>query len=362
MWSGVPRPPAARPAGGSHTQRRRPRRARAIDLELSGGVDDVPDADAQAPVDAETGAPAGLPPGRPVDLPGRGTTWVHEAPGPPGAPALLLLHGWTVTGGLNWFPSFPVLARSFRVVSVDHRGHGRGVRAEHRFRLTDCADDAAALADVLGLDTFVPVGYSMGGPVAQLLWKRHHDRVRGLVLCATSRNFGGTPIERVMFSAIGGLSLAARLTPVPWRRELHDRLALRRYDDSELGRWARREIARNDPRAIIEAGHALGRYSSHEWIEEVDVPTGVIVTEHDTVVPPERQRRLAAAVPGAVTYAVAGDHGACVMRPDLFVPALVRACAQVTGVDPGDVALPPVAEPDGDEPARRPEPGTGPAA
>ena len=55
-----------------------------------------------------------------------------------------------------------------------------------RFRLADCADDAAALLDVLGIDQAIVVGYSMGGPIAQLLWHRHPEKVAGLVLCATS--------------------------------------------------------------------------------------------------------------------------------------------------------------------------------
>jgi 3-oxoadipate enol-lactonase len=277
------------------------------------------------------GRPDGLPAGRAVELPGRGMTWVHEAPGPAGAPTLLLLHGWSVTAGINWFPSFPALADDYRVIALDHRGHGRGLRADERFRLEDCADDVAALADVLGIERLVPVGYSMGGPIAQLLWRRHPDLVAGLVLCATSRNFRGTPMERALFSAFGGLSVAARVTPVPWRREISARYALRRYDDSELGRWARQQVAHNDPRALIEAGHALGRYSSHEWIAGVDVPTAIVVTELDPVVPPERQRRLADSIPHAATWSVAGDHSACVMRPQQFVPALVDACAHVTG-------------------------------
>src|SRR5438132_3426601 len=47
------------------------------------------------------------------------------------------------------------------------RGHGDGIRAGSRFRLEDCADDIAALAEVLGIGRFVAVGYSMGGMVAQ---------------------------------------------------------------------------------------------------------------------------------------------------------------------------------------------------
>src|SRR4051794_13728003 len=102
-----------------------------------------------------------LPPGRAVELPGRGTTFVREVEGPPGAPTVVLLHGWTATADLNWFPSFGPLGRRFHVVALDHRGHGRGIRTSAPFRLEDCADDVVALGDVLGLDRFVVAGYSM---------------------------------------------------------------------------------------------------------------------------------------------------------------------------------------------------------
>src|SRR5690349_23831945 len=49
-----------------------------------------------------------------------------------------------------------------------------------RVRLADCADDAAALLETLGTGPVIAVGYSLGGPVAQLLWKRHPDLVSGL--------------------------------------------------------------------------------------------------------------------------------------------------------------------------------------
>src|SRR5690554_3853978 len=81
-------------------------------------------------------------PGRQLDLPGRGTTFVRELDGPADAPTLLLLHGWTATADLNFFGVLPELAGHYRVVTIDHRGHGRGIRARQRFSLEDCADDA----------------------------------------------------------------------------------------------------------------------------------------------------------------------------------------------------------------------------
>src|SRR5436305_4791921 len=151
------------------------------------------------------------PPGRTVEVPGRGDTFVYEMEGPPGAPVVFLVHGLVATTQLNWFPAFPVLADRYRVVATDLRGHGRGFPAGNRFRLSDCADDIIAVADALGIERIIPVGYSLGGPVAQLVWHRHRDRVDGLVLAATSRNFGGTLRERTWYRIVPGIVAGARL-------------------------------------------------------------------------------------------------------------------------------------------------------
>ena len=91
---------------------------------------------------------------------------------------VLLLHGWTANADLNYFTCYRPLGEHFRVVAIDHRGHGRGIRKRKAFRLEDCADDAAALCDLLGIDRVIPIGYSMGGTIAQLMWRRHPQLVR----------------------------------------------------------------------------------------------------------------------------------------------------------------------------------------
>lgn len=109
--------------------------------------------------------------------------------GPPGAPTILLLHGWLATGALNWYQCFAPLAGQATVITIDHRGHGRGIRSRRRFRLADCADDTAAALRRLDTGPVVAIGYSMGGPVAQLLWRRHGDLVAGLGFVATGTEF-----------------------------------------------------------------------------------------------------------------------------------------------------------------------------
>jgi 3-oxoadipate enol-lactonase len=262
-----------------------------------------------------------------VRLDRHGATTVRDIPGPPGAAAVMLLHGLGATARLNWGSCFRALSRHFRVLSLDHRGHGRGLRTR-RFRLEQCADDAVAVAEARGVQRFIAVGYSMGGPIASLAWRRHPERVSGLVLCATARHFMPRNVARAARVGLPVVAGLARLAPSLARERVLQRM-LMRVEHPELRERVHRELAGHDPASLIEATHALSGFSSHDWIGEVNVPAAVIVTTRDELVPPERQRKLAASIPGAEVVEVQGDHGACVTRADLFVPALIAACRSV---------------------------------
>lgn len=274
--------------------------------------------------------PLPLPAGRPLQLPGRGTTFVSEVEGPPDAPTLLLLHGWTATADLNWATTYSPLGQRFRVVAMDHRGHGRGIRSLRPFRLEDCADDAAAVCDALGIESVVPVGYSMGGPVAQLMWRRHRHLVAGLVLCATAGRFAdSSPRTRLFHASMLGASAAARLSPAQVQDRFVAEWLRRRVLAGPHKDWVVAELSRSDPAALLQAGAALSRFDSGAWTGTIDVPAAVVQTELDTVVPPSLQLALSQAIPGCTLYPVDGDHGAVFSRPSAFVPTLVEACANV---------------------------------
>lgn len=263
---------------------------------------------------------------RAIELPRRGNTWIQEHAGPADAPTVVLLHGLGATGLLNWFPSFDALARRYNVVAIDHRGHGRGIRPSRRFRLEDCADDVAVLIDELGIGSAILVGYSMGGPIAQLTWYRHPEVVRGMVLCATSYRFGlpETPVARV--GDLMGLGL--RLTPGLVRQQVVRNVTGFTPRGRNAPRWVLDELHAHDPAAIVEATMAIRRFDSSEWIGELDVPAASVITELDRLVPPRRQRKLAALTHGEL-FAIPGAHDVCVSNAGLFVPALMRAVSSV---------------------------------
>jgi 3-oxoadipate enol-lactonase len=274
---------------------------------------------------------AATPVTRLVELPGRGTTLIRECAGPDGAATLVLIHGAAVTAELNWGMVFAPLARHFRVVAADLRGHGDGIRLRSAFRLEDCADDFAALAAVLDIPRFTAVGYSMGGMVAQLLYKRHPSLVSGLVLCSTAGNVRGSPAEQLAALAMPTVASALRWNPLLhlMSAEAFGAALLGHIDDPATASWARAELNRTTLATAVSAMPAVCEFTSDSWISQVAVPTSVIVTTRDRIVPPQRQLKLARAIPGALVYQVDADHGACINTPQLFARALLDACAAV---------------------------------
>ena len=265
-----------------------------------------------------------LPEGRQVELPGRGTAFVRMAEGPAGAPTVLLLHGLMATADLNWSLAIPSLATGFTVVAPDLRGHGRGMRTE-RFSGEECADDLAAIVQVLGVGPVIVVGYSLGGLVAQTFVRRHPRLVAGVVLCATASSFD-VPTAKGLLRVIDGI---ARRLPERIRRAAMLALLAPRSADSERGRWLMSEVRRHDTRALLDAAAEASRFDSASWLGTSTCPAAVIVTQDDVVVSPEAQRQLARILSRPAVYEIEGDHFACIKRPAEFNSTLLSACAGV---------------------------------
>jgi pimeloyl-ACP methyl ester carboxylesterase len=272
--------------------------------------------------------PTEIPRGRLLDLPGRGTTYVTDVPGPPGAPTLVLLHAVGCTGMLTWFRTIESLSQKYRVVTFDQRWHGRGIQSA-TFSLYDCADDVAAVIKELALEDVVVAGYSMGSIIAQRVWRQHPDLVSGLVLCATTDRFRATVSERTFFQTMevtmAGLQGLSRSRTV--RVAARNTVKVLDLGQTDVHDWALAEFRSTSPWAVGQAVAALGRHHSRPWLKRIDVPTAVVVTRKDRVIPAERQRALAMRIPAATVHEVDAGHASCVLQDDKFVPVLTQAVA-----------------------------------
>jgi len=272
-----------------------------------------------------------LPEGRWVKLPRRGRTWLTDVPGPtPDAPTIILLHAVGCTGQLTWFPTIPELAKDFRVVTFDQRWHGRGIMSE-RFLVSDCADDVAAVIRALKLDKPIVAGYSMGSVVAQRVWRQHPDSIGGLILAASTAHFRTNGRERVFHA---GMELSMRLSTTLSRSATINRATAAAVeaidaDSSDTARWAMKQFRSTSAWAVGQAVASLGRHHSTPWLPYVDVPTAVVVTAKDHVIPPDRQLELAELIPDATVHEAPCGHAGVVLEHKEFVPVFLEAARDV---------------------------------
>jgi pimeloyl-ACP methyl ester carboxylesterase len=240
-------------------------------------------------------------------------------------PPVMLLHGWIATADLNWCGAYNDLAEAgYRVLAIDHRGHGRGLRPLELFTLADCATDAAGVLRTLGLAPAVIVGYSMGGAIAQLVARDHPDVVHGLVLSGTAQHWQDPQTRRV-WRAMGAFGLSLSVAPrATWRRGFQ-RLGI---PESQRSVWLQSEMMRASASDIAEAGRELGRFDSRPWAGSLQARAAVVVTTKDRAVSPAKQRELAAAV-GAQVFEAPIRHLEVATQAAVYNPVLLEAIAAV---------------------------------
>jgi pimeloyl-ACP methyl ester carboxylesterase len=271
-------------------------------------------------------APVGrLPTGQIIDLPGRGSTYVVDSGPVADAPTFMLLHGLACTGLMMWYPALEMMRGFGRVVVFDQRWHGQGISAP-RFLLEDCADDVAALADALGVGTFVPVGYSMGSAVAQLVWRRHSHRLDGLVLGAAPTGWwNGVTWERVGAGVFAALIEAFSPRPGLTRPAAADSESHVRHDLQ----WVLDQLRSTSPGGIARAVAETTRFDSTSWVGQIGVPTSVLIPLRDRAIPPRQQFWLADQIPEAQIVTVDAGHTCSVLQYEKFVAALREAVDSV---------------------------------
>jgi len=240
-------------------------------------------------------------------------SWTAE--GPEDAPVVLLSNSLGATRGM-WDPQVPALAERYRVISYDTRGHGDSPAPPGPYRLDDLVDDVVALLDEVGAERAHLVGLSLGGMTAMRMAVRAPERVHRMVLLCTSASTDGGPFrERAATVRKDGTAPLA---------------------SAVVSRWVTPAFAAANPdvvqrlEAMVAGSDGQGYAACCEVVADVELradlpriaaPTLVVSGADDQALPPEHQRVIAEAIPGAELVT---------LSPAAHIPT-VEAPLEVTG-------------------------------
>jgi pimeloyl-ACP methyl ester carboxylesterase len=118
-----------------------------------------------------------------------GETLAYIDMGEHSGPVVVLIHGYT-DNARDWVPMLPYVAKRYRLILVDIRGHGQSSKPECCYTRLDFAYDIKLLLDALGVRNADIVGHSLGSIIAQTFAEYWPERTGHVVLISST---GGSP-------------------------------------------------------------------------------------------------------------------------------------------------------------------------
>ena len=235
-----------------------------------------------------------------VNVDGRRLAYEEVSPADPEGTVLLLCGIGAKRQG--WYRQLPVLGRRFRTIALDYRDVGDSDPATEPFSIGDLADDVAALAGELGIESASLVGISMGGFIALELALSHPQLVDRLVLVVTSAG-GATHVStspEVMRALMpdqtdvesgDGARRVCSLVAAPGFAQSHPE-AIEEFVEIALHNPMRRD-------AYLRQLEACRAHDVAERLASIEAPTLVLHGDVDPLVRIENGRLLAERIPGA---------------------------------------------------------------
>ena len=218
---------------------------------------------------------------------------VHvQEDGPEGAPPLLMLHSL----GTNlhvWDGPAAVLARRWRVIRPDLRGHGLTGVPPGPYTLEMLARDALAVLDARGIGPATVCGLSIGGAIAQALAALAPERVAALVLCDTAMQCLPPDAWHERARIVRSQGMEPLVAPVLAR------WVTAAFQDDPAAEGLRAMLRRTAPEGYAGAAEALAGGDLRASTAALRVPALVLVGAQDEATTPAAAAALAAAIPGA---------------------------------------------------------------
>ena len=234
------------------------------------------------------------------------------------ADGLLLVHAWPMDARL-WERQVDAFAVRLPVVAPNLPGFGGSDPAGQIMTMASGAERCLAELDRAGIDRAVVCGLSLGGYVTFELWRRARERIAGLVL-ANTRAVADTPEAVTKRHAT-----ADRLRNEGIDFFLEDLPPLVSDEAPDDVRARVRSLVADQPADSIAAA-LLGmaeRPDSTKDLAGINVPTHVITSSGDTLIPPEATRPMADKIPGARLEVIEGaGHLSNLEAPDAFTGLL----------------------------------------
>ncbi|HXV30669.1 MAG TPA: 3-oxoadipate enol-lactonase [Sinorhizobium sp.] len=208
------------------------------------------------------------------------------------------------------------LAGDYAIVLYDKRGHGLSDIGQVPYSIEDHATDLAGLLDRLAVKQAIVCGLSLGGLIAQSLYRLRPDLIRALVLSGTAPKIGTAEMWDARIAAVEAHGIEAIADGV---LERWFTPAFRRPENVAFVGY-RNMLVRQPVSGYVGSCAAIRDADYTEAARKIAVPVLCLVGDQDGSTPPVLVRSTAKLIPGARLEVIRdAGHIPCVERPQALI-------------------------------------------
>ncbi|MGV9142102.1 MAG: alpha/beta fold hydrolase, partial [Promethearchaeota archaeon] len=224
----------------------------------------------------------------------------------------------------GWYFQIEFFKDVAKVIALDNRGVGKSSRPDYPYTMEMFVEDINKLLNHLDIDRKIHLsGISMGGMIAQQYALKYPEKIKTLILCATTEK-----LEEGFYKMIDGLREMISL-PVEERiRNVFPFVFSRKFQrkiekDEEFFTMIKKDmtpiIQTIDPPKMKDyenQGHAIEEHDTSELLNNIKAPTLILGASKDRLIPLHHQKSLHEKIPNSRLEIIEGaGHGFMVEQP-----------------------------------------------
>jgi 3-oxoadipate enol-lactonase len=212
---------------------------------------------------------------------------------------LVLIHGLAVDSSV-WINQVSVLSQKYQVIIFDNRGVGQTSDPQDDYSTEMMADDTMALLKFLRIGRAHVLGFSMGGMIAQTIALKYPELVKSLLLTSTAARLSARGKHLIQL----WLMLYEKVPLELWFKDIFPWVYTSEFFENDENVQNILNLAINHPHPQSTHGFAgqvaaVIKHDTSSHINQISVPTLVLVGRDDLLIPTKCSEEIAAKIPHA---------------------------------------------------------------
>ncbi|KAJ5265315.1 hypothetical protein N7524_006333 [Penicillium chrysogenum] len=244
-------------------------------------------------------------------------------------PQTVLIQGGFARHSAFWYHWIPSLARSYRVIRRDTRGHGESSTSRpsdnYAYTLDTILSEMADTLDQLGLHKVHFIGESTSGMLGEAFAAKFPNRLHSLTICSSPTHLPPAALELFSFGHSSWPEACRKLGSRGWGEHLARLPGALSATDPTYEAWWISNMALSSSEGLAGYAAFLSSLDARPFLSQISVPTLILAPAKSAATGLEEQLEIARQVKGAKLVIIHGTgHEIYANRSDDCITAFME--------------------------------------